>query len=223
MRTGIAGADGGLCRVAQRCRPRRANFPTASRAAISAAAPAIAVSHRWRSVRRPPPGGMRIARRIPISMPGRKCRPIAAASPEGDSDAHSGFGNFRDRSALGGGTGAGTDLRSRLSGLPACLRQDHLLRMQLYLAAPMQHVGLGPLGAMRGQSVSTRTHPRNHRRGATSAIAAATRNARYSSSTTWPSTSDTRRSIRPASSMLWVAISIATCVAFTSCISALKT
>ncbi len=46
---------------------------------------------------------------------------------------------------------------------------------------------------------------------------------RYSSSTTWPSTSDTRRSIRPASSMLWVAISIATLVALTSCISAPNT
>ena len=33
---------------------------------------------------------------------------------------------------------------------------------------------------------------------------------RQSISTIWPSTSDTRRSIRPASSMLWVAISIAT-------------
>ena len=30
---------------------------------------------------------------------------------------------------LGGGTGAGTDLRSQLSGLPACLWQDQLLRM----------------------------------------------------------------------------------------------
>jgi hypothetical protein len=45
----------------------------------------------------------------------------------------------------------------------------------------------------------------------------------YSSSTTSPSTSDTRRSIRPANSILWVAISIATRVAFTSCIKAWNT
>ena len=45
----------------------------------------------------------------------------------------------------------------------------------------------------------------------------------YSISTTFPSTSDTRRSIRPARSILWVAISIATRVAFTSCMSALNT
>ena len=45
----------------------------------------------------------------------------------------------------------------------------------------------------------------------------------YSSSMTRPASSDTRRSIRPASSMLWVAISIATRVALTSCISALNT
>ncbi len=49
------------------------------------------------------------------------------------------------------------------------------------------------------------------------------RTVSISSSTTWPSTSDTRRSIRPARSMLWVAISIATRVAFTSCINALNT
>src|SRR6185312_17367055 len=83
----------------------------------------------------------------------RKRTPISAACPEGDSDAHSGFGNFRDRGDRGGGTGAGTNLRSQLSGLPACLWQDHLLRMQLYLAAPVQHVGVGPFGAMRDQSV----------------------------------------------------------------------
>src|SRR6266540_3465598 len=96
---------------------------------------------------------MQVALPIPISPPRRRCRPIAAANPEGDSDAHSGFSNFSNRSCLGSGTGAGTDLRSQLSGLPACLWQDQLLRMQLYLAASMQHVGVGPFGAMRDQSV----------------------------------------------------------------------
>src|SRR5205823_8664951 len=81
------------------------------------------------------------------------CRPTADANPEGDSDAHSGFGDFGNRSRLGSGTGAGTDLRSRLSGLPACLWQGQLLRMHLYLPASMQHVGVGPLGAMRDQSL----------------------------------------------------------------------
>ena len=67
--------------------------------------------------------------------------------------------------------------------------------------------------------------PRPPIRSAAACLLSAARTERrsYSSSTTWPSTSDTRRSIRPASSMLWVAISIATRVAFTSCISALKT
>ena len=45
----------------------------------------------------------------------------------------------------------------------------------------------------------------------------------YLSSMTLPPSSDTRRSMRPANSMLWVAISMATCVALTSCISARNT
>src|ERR1044071_1276512 len=39
---------------------------------------------------------------------------------------------------------------------PVCLHvmgQDQLLRLHLYLAASMQHVGVGPLGAMRDQSL----------------------------------------------------------------------
>ena len=136
----------------------------------------------------------------------------------------SGFGNSRNRSDFGGSSGTGPDIRRGISGLPACLRPDHLLRVQLYVAASMQRVGLGPLGAMRRQSllgkcVSGSAHTQARRL----LSAVLTERRSYSISTTFPSTSDTRRSIRPARSILWVAISIATRVAFTSCMSALNT
>src|SRR5438445_657049 len=69
----------------------------------------------------------RVALQTPISTPRRTCRPIAAANPEGDSDAHSGFGNFGDWNGLRFSAGAGPDLRFGLSGLPACLRPGQLL------------------------------------------------------------------------------------------------
>ena len=136
----------------------------------------------------------------------------------------SGFGNSRNRSDFGGSSGTGPDIRRGISGLPACLRPDHLLRVQLYVAASMQRVGLGPLGAMRRQSllgkcVSGSAHTQARRL----LSAVLTERRCYSISTTLPSTSETRRSIRPARSILWVAISIATRVAFTSCMSALNT
>ncbi len=80
-------------------------------------------------------------------------------------------------------------------------------------------VGIGPRGSVRASIRTPRT--RKSRWGAPTG-GTATIDAQ-SSSTTWPSTSDTRRSMRPASSMLWVAISIATRVALTSCISAPNT
>ena len=92
-----------------------------------------------------------------------------------------------------------------------------------YIPASMQRVGVGPLGAMRDQSVFRACIARTVGTPLQALPQRLLSDQLYSSSTTWPSTSDTRRSIRPASSMLWVAISIATCVAFTSCISALNT
>src|SRR2546430_6460456 len=62
-----------------------------------------------------------------FSTPRRKCTPIAAADPEGDSDAHPGFGDFGDWNGLRFSAGAGPDLRFGLSGLPACLRPGQLL------------------------------------------------------------------------------------------------
>ena len=109
---------------------------------------------------------------------------------------------------------------------PVCLHvygRISYYECSLYLAAPVQHVGVGPFGAMRDQSVLRTRIPATIGAALQALPPQRLQTRRYSISTTWPSTSDTRRSIRPASSMLWVAISIATCVAFTSCISALKT
>src|SRR5438067_13358335 len=92
-----------------------------------------------------PPGAMQVALRIPISTPGWKCRPIAAANSEGDSDAHYSFGNVDNRSDFGCSSGARPDIRRRISGLPACLRPDHLLCVQLYVDSSLQRVVLRPL------------------------------------------------------------------------------
>jgi hypothetical protein len=74
---------------------------------------------------------------------------------EGGSDAHSGFGHFDDCDVFDGGARTGPDLRSGLSGLPACLPVGGvpLLRLQLHLAASVQCVGIGPLGRVRHQSI----------------------------------------------------------------------
>jgi hypothetical protein len=73
-----------------------------------------------------------------VSM--RRC---CAVNHEGGSDAHSGFGDFDDRDGLNGGIGSGPDLRSRLSGLPACVRPGGQLRVRLHVAASVQRVGIG--------------------------------------------------------------------------------
>ena len=55
---------------------------------------------------------------------------------------------------------------------PVCLHvygQDQLLRMHLYVAASMQRVGLGPLGAMRDQSLFRTCIIKSRRHAATSA------------------------------------------------------
>ena len=75
------------------------------------------------------------------------------ASTEGGSDAHSGFGDFDDRDGFDGGTGSGPDVRSGLSGLPACVRPCHLLRMPLHLAASVQRIGIWPRRPVRHQSI----------------------------------------------------------------------
>src|ERR1700732_4499046 len=68
----------------------------------------------------------------------------------GGSDAHSGLGDFRD--ALNR-AGDGPDVRSGLSGLPARVQIWGLLRMQIHVAASVQHVGIGPRRRVRGQSI----------------------------------------------------------------------
>src|SRR5947208_3434940 len=57
------------------------------------------------------------------------------------------------RAGLGGPPGGGPNLRSRLCGLPARIRTDHLLRVPLYVACSVQRVGIRACGAMRTQSV----------------------------------------------------------------------
>ena len=52
------------------------------------------------------------------------------------------------------GAPAGPDVRSGLSGLPACVRPGgRLLRMPLHVAASVQRVGIGPRGTVRHQSI----------------------------------------------------------------------
>src|SRR5882724_7069569 len=74
---------------------------------------------------------------------------------EGGSDAHSGFVDFDDCDGFDGGTRSGPDVRSGLSGLPACLPAvgGSLLRLQLHVAASVQRVGIGPRRHVRHQSI----------------------------------------------------------------------
>ena len=48
------------------------------------------------------------------------------------------------------------DVRSGLSGLPARVRTDLLLRMQLHVAASVQRVGIGTRSTVRHQSIFRR-------------------------------------------------------------------
>jgi hypothetical protein len=81
-------------------------------------------------------------------------RSSCAANPEGDSDAHSGLGDFGDRDGLNR-AGGGPDVRSGLPGLSASVRTGgvQLLRMQLHVAVSVQRVGIGPRGTVRHQSI----------------------------------------------------------------------
>jgi len=74
---------------------------------------------------------------------------------EGGSDAYSGFGDFDDCDGFDGGTRSGSDVRSGLSSMPACLRAagGQLVRMQLHVAASVQRVGIGPRRPVRHQSI----------------------------------------------------------------------
>jgi hypothetical protein len=117
--------------------------------AISAQGAAIAVFRAISSARRRPPAAMPIAAPIPISASTRNCSPIAAANPQGGSDAHSGLGDFGDRDGLNR-AGGGPDVRSGLSGF---VRPGQLLRMPLHVAASVQRVGIGPRGTVRHQSI----------------------------------------------------------------------
>src|ERR1700730_10464149 len=75
---------------------------------------------------------------------------LRPAYPEGGSDAYSGSGDVDGGDGLDGGTGSGPDVRSGLSGLPACVHPGgQLLRMPLHVAASVQRVGIGPRGTVR--------------------------------------------------------------------------
>jgi hypothetical protein len=84
---------------------------------------------------------------------GRQISSASFANLQGDTDAHSGLGDFGDRDGLNR-AGGRPDVRSGLSGLPACLHPGgQLLRMPLYVAASVQRVGIGPRGTVRHQSI----------------------------------------------------------------------
>jgi hypothetical protein len=79
---------------------------------------------------------------------------LRRACPEGGSDARSGFGDFDVRDGFDGGACSGSDVRSGLSGLPACVRPGgQLLPMPLHVAASVQRVGIGPRRPVRHQSI----------------------------------------------------------------------
>jgi hypothetical protein len=132
---------------------RQGTTRSASRAAISALAAAIAVFRATSSARRRRPGDWLIAMPIPISEPTPNCSLTAAANPEGDSDAHAGFGGFCNRDGVRGWPSNGPNVRPRLSRLPARVWTRHLLRMSLYIVTSVQCVGIGPPGTMRAQSI----------------------------------------------------------------------
>ncbi len=97
--------------------------------------------------------GTPIARKIPTFTPKPNCSLIAAANPHGDTDAHSGLGDFGDRDGLNR-AGGGPDVRSGISGLPTRVHPGgQLLRMPLHVAASVQRVGIGPRGTVRHQSI----------------------------------------------------------------------
>jgi hypothetical protein len=57
--------------------------------------------------------GPPIARKIPTLTPKPNCSLIAAANPQGDTDARSGFGDIGDRGGLNSRAGGGPNLRPR--------------------------------------------------------------------------------------------------------------
>ena len=156
MRRAWLALDGGRCRVGERlrCRRRRASFPTASRAAISArgagdcsfsslAQCQATASGRDASCAANPYFNAKADMQTDRSRQSRKeilmrilalaILAIGAASAAAPAQAQTYDPNY-----------------------PVCLHvygPDQLLRMYLYLPASMQRVGLGPLGAMRDQSV----------------------------------------------------------------------
>jgi len=78
---------------------------------------------------------------------------------KGDSNAHSGFGDFDDCDGFGIAIGSRPDLRPGLSGLPTSLYwlERFLLRVRLYLAGTVRMVGIGPGRPVRGQSILCQT------------------------------------------------------------------
>jgi len=62
--------------------------------------------------------GPPIARKIPTLTPKPNCSLIAAANPQGDTDARSGFGDIGDRAASIGGPAAA---QTYAPGYPVCL------------------------------------------------------------------------------------------------------
>src|SRR5215471_4314509 len=130
--------------------PQHGTIPSASRAAISvratAALTAICNARRPRQVVRPGATPIRFSEKT------ASCSPAVTARSEGGSDAYSRSDDScgRRRPCL---ACVRPDLRPRLSGLPARLWSDHLLRVRLYLAGPVQCLSVGTLGAVRDQSL----------------------------------------------------------------------
>src|ERR1700686_378977 len=136
--------------------PRRGIIRSAFGDATSAAASATASLRATSNASPRPPGATPLAPLTPITTtpaPTPNYSPIASSNREGGTDACSCSGDSCDRNGVGGRACGRPNLLPGLSGLPARLRQGHLLRMPLYVAGAVQRDGFRARGAVRGQSV----------------------------------------------------------------------
>src|SRR5664279_1244977 len=123
---------------------------SASSAALSAAAPAIAAFRAISSAWRRPPVATPPAPPTPIAAPTPKCSPKC---PRGNTDARTRSDDIGDSRRLAGRAGGGPDLRPALSHLHARLWRSHLLRMPIHDDGRLHGDRLRPLGPVRRQSL----------------------------------------------------------------------
>src|ERR1700689_4098199 len=90
------------------------------------------------------PAATPLAPRILITVPTPSCRPAAAGYPGGNTDAHSDFHDFGDRSGLDNCSGTGPDVRSELSGLHTGVCSHPIYQLRVCLIAAVRRICVGP-------------------------------------------------------------------------------